>query len=65
MCSITNIQYIRSSNTSKTLYKVSTGYMFRPTWAIIRPFILTGLFDYSTFWDPKLYKDVIKMLCAT
>jgi hypothetical protein len=39
MCSMTNIKYIRSSNTSTTFYKVSTGYMFRPTWVIIRPYI--------------------------
>jgi len=31
--------YIHSSNTSTTFYKVSTGYMFRPTWAINKPYI--------------------------
>jgi len=34
-----NIKYIHSSNTSTTFYKVSTGYMFRPTCAIIKPYI--------------------------
>jgi hypothetical protein len=49
-----NIKYIYSSNTSTTFYKVSTGYMFWPTWAIIRPYIWTGSFDYSKLWDLKL-----------
>jgi len=48
------IKYIHSSNTSTTFYRVSTGYMFRPSWAIIRPNIWTGSFDFSAFWDPKL-----------
>ena len=34
--------YIYSSNTSTPFYKVSTGYMFRPSWTIIRPYIWTG-----------------------
>jgi len=54
-CQQRNIKYIHSSNTSTNFYKVSTGYMFRPTWAIIRPHIRTGSFDYSTFWDPKQF----------
>jgi hypothetical protein len=53
MCSIIIIKYIHSSNISTTFYKVSTGYMFRPSWAIIRPYIWTGSFDFSAFWDPK------------
>jgi len=48
------IKYIHSSNTSTTFYKVSTGNMFWPPWAIIRPDIWTGSFDFSAFWDPKL-----------
>ena len=48
------LKYTYSSNTSTTFYKVSTGYMFRPSWAIIRPYIWTGFFDFSAFWDPKL-----------
>jgi len=51
---MSNIMYMHSSNTSTTFYNVSTGYMFRPTWATIRPYIWTGSFDCSTFWDPKL-----------
>jgi len=43
--------------TSTTFYKVSTGYMFWPSWAIIRPYIWTGSFDFSAFckawWWPK------------
>jgi hypothetical protein len=39
MCSIIIIKYIHSSNTSTTFYKLSTGYMFQPSWAIIRPYI--------------------------
>jgi len=38
ICSIIIIRYIHSSNTSTTFYKVSTGYMFLPSWAIIRPY---------------------------
>ena len=33
------VKYIHSSNTSTTFYKVSTGYMFRSSWAIIGPYI--------------------------
>jgi len=54
MCFMTNINYIHSSKTSTSFYKVSTGYIFRPTWAIIRPYIWRGLFACSTFWDPSL-----------
>jgi hypothetical protein len=39
LCSIIIVKYIHSSNTSTTFYKVSTGYMFRPSWAIIGPYI--------------------------
>jgi len=49
MCSIIIIKYIHSSNTCTTFYKVSTGYMFRPSWVIIRPYIWTGFFDFSAF----------------
>jgi len=38
MCSIIIIKYIHSSNPSTTFYKVSTDYMFQPSWAIIRPY---------------------------
>jgi hypothetical protein len=49
------IKYIHSSNTSiNTSTKHPLGYMFRPNRDIIRPHIWTGLFEYSTFWDPKL-----------
>jgi len=44
--------YIYSSNTSTTFYKVYTGYMFRPSWAIIRLYIWTGSFGFSAFWHP-------------
>jgi len=54
MCSIIIIKYMYSSNTSTTFYKVSTGYTFRPSSAIIRPYIWTGSFEFSAFWDPKL-----------
>jgi hypothetical protein len=54
MCSIIIIKYIHSSNTSTIFYKVSTGYTFRSSWAIIRPYIWRGSFDFSAFWDPKL-----------
>jgi len=48
------IKYIHSSNKSTTFYKVSTGYTFRHSWAIIRPYIWTVFFDFSAFWNPKL-----------
>ena len=59
---LTNIKYIHSSNTSTIFYKLSTGYMFRPTWAIILPYIWTGSFNYSTFWDPKLFIKILLTL---
>jgi hypothetical protein len=49
VCSIIIIKYINSSNTSTTFYKVSTGYMFQLYWAIIRPYIWTGSFNFSAF----------------
>jgi hypothetical protein len=55
------IKYIHSSNTST---KHPLGYMFWPNRAIIRPHIWTGSFDYSTFWDPKLFTKVISQCCV-
>ena len=53
-------KYIHLSNTSiYTSKKHPLGYMFQPNWAIIRPHIWTGSFDYSTFWDPKLFTKVV------
>jgi hypothetical protein len=63
MCSIIITKYIHSSNTSTTFYKVSTGYRFRPSWAIIRPYIWKGFFDFSAFWDPKLLQRYLFNRC--
>ena len=58
------IKYIHSSNTSTTFTKYPPGYMFRPTWTIIRPHICTGSFDYSTFWDSKLFIKMLLKCCV-
>jgi len=36
------------------LWSIHSATCFGPNWAIIRPYICTGLFYYNTFWDPKL-----------
>jgi len=58
------VKYIHSSNTSTTFTMYPPGYMFQPTWAIIRPHIWTGSFDYGTFWDPKLFIKILLQCCV-